>query len=164
MTKDQLIELILDHYSLRKDAKAFLVYFIDPNPTKLFEDFLTKSEKEIGRSKRGHSKARISTIKRLYSNLESFQPGDDILLDAMFCLIKALAAKEKHVVFSTSLVNGTFYFIDKYLTLANRNYVLDNALSRLDELIEQPQNVRRSFKCTIKSHISEWLESSSQGL
>lgn len=164
MTKDQLIELILDHYSLRKDAKTFLDYYIDPNPRKLFDTFQTKVERELSRAKWGHSKARISTLKRLLSDLESFQPGDDIVIDATFFLFKTLVKKEKKLVFSSTLINGTLFFLDKFLDTSARNYSLDKGLKQLSEFIEDSDNVRRSFRSDIMTHVAEWLETSTHNL
>lgn len=164
MTKDQLIELILDHYSLRKDAKTFLDYYIDPNPHKLFDAFQIKVDRELSRAKWGHSKARISNLKHLLSDLESFQPGDDIIIEATFFLLKSLIKKEKKLIFSSTLINGTLFFLDKFLDSSARNYTLDKGLKLLSEFIDDSDNVRRSFLSDIKTHIAAWLETSAHNL
>ncbi len=64
MSKEQIIEVVLDIYSSRKDAKEYFDFFLNPDVEKLLDRYRNLAVKEFSRNKRRWSKARITVIKR----------------------------------------------------------------------------------------------------
>lgn len=158
MTKDQLVELILDHYSNRKDAKAYLDFFLEPNTDKLLEKFQIKTDKELGKSKHGYSKAKVTVIKTALSDLESFQPGYEIVSKALFFAIQTLLYHERYLRYSDSHYNLMKWLVNRYLDYANRNLTLDTALAELDSVLRAGVLGTRSFRNDIAAYMSEFID------
>ena len=70
LERHQLEQMILDAYAARKGIKEYFDFFLNPDVDKLIEKYKVAASKEFNRSKRGHSKARISVIKKLLKNLK----------------------------------------------------------------------------------------------
>ena len=52
MDRGQLVDIILDLYSNRPEAKEYFEFFLNPDIEKLREKVITKAQKEIMRTKR----------------------------------------------------------------------------------------------------------------
>ncbi|MDE7153348.1 MAG: hypothetical protein K2O00_02735 [Muribaculaceae bacterium] len=92
LDKDELIEVILDIYSLRKDAKEYFEYYINPDVDKLFRKYEDKIFKELKRVKkrfwRKETAARPSVIKRAIKEFESFGSGKEWTVKLMFSTVE----------------------------------------------------------------------------
>ncbi|MCC8038867.1 MAG: DUF6155 family protein [Bacteroidales bacterium] len=84
MSQEQLIEVILEAYSARKETKEYFEYFLNPDPQALTERYLKAINKEIQRVKRGSMRMRVSTVKKLLKEYASFQPGVALELQLLY--------------------------------------------------------------------------------
>lgn len=158
MTKDQLIELILDHYSNRKDAKTYFEFFLNPDTGKLLDKFRIAVDKELGKSKHGYSKAKVSVVKRLISDVESFQPGYEVVSDALFFTIQCLLYYHRYYHFSDSHYNLSQWIVDRFLGLANSQLTLDTAIARLDELVRSEAYGTLSFRNYLADCMQDFIQ------
>lgn len=154
MTKDQLEELILELYSSRKDIKNFLEYYVNPNVEALLDRYYKAVNKELSRSKRGYSKARVSKIKAAFHDMESYLPGTDVVLEAMLATIRMMIACERMYDFSETLVNGTVWFMNQYLKLANKELMLDTSLAKLVQMLDDESLGHRYFRRRLRDEIA----------
>ena len=93
MTKEQIIEVVIDMYSLRKDAKEYFEYFLNPDVNRLYAKYEEKIFKELKRSKIYRcspiSSARITTIKRAIKEFDSFGSGKEWTVKLMFTTVES---------------------------------------------------------------------------
>lgn len=106
MSKEQLEQLVLEAYSARKEIRAYLEFFMAPDPDKLFEKTADSLANECRRTKWGYSKARISVIRRLLSDFASYQPGDDYVSRLELRVIELLLVMSHRVRMGDALTRG----------------------------------------------------------
>jgi hypothetical protein len=86
-TKEQIIEVILDLYDARKEAKEYLEFYLNPN-----EDVKLDEYKKIIRNeffpKRGEPKCRFSICRKAISDFKNLKPHPACLADLMLYYIE----------------------------------------------------------------------------
>lgn len=162
LTPEQKDELILDLYSARAEAKAYLEFFINPDIDKLIEKSTAEIFKEIyKRGSRGYNKPRITRIRNIIKNVATLNPGPEYVLELMFNTIALLTGAGNQGFWYTEGVLKSFgRIIAEMLRLADDNGVLEPNLMRLTNLIEgikggpfhRPGNFMRS---ELKRHLAE---------
>lgn len=160
-TKDQLIELILDLYTARKEVKEYFNFFLNPDSEKLFEKYRKAIDKEFNRTKWGRSKARISVIKKLLKEFESFQPDIRYRYTLYVQIIYFGLYYSSMDYFPDSLTNGIYKMVADYLTFANSNEQLESALQNIDTITSPESIGPRSMKAGIKEVVQGYLQSQS---
>lgn len=131
----QLTQIILDIYDCNKSAKDYLEFFINPDVEKLRDRFDRAVTKELSRSKWGRSKARISLIRRLLKDFQSFQPGAEAVSGAMLQIITAALAWQHRLDYPQTLADGIAGILEQYVIFCDSHGMLDAALERLDSLL-----------------------------
>lgn len=128
----QLVQLILDLYSARKDAKEYFEFFLNPDVDSLFEKYCNVIDKEMNRSKYGECMARISKIRAAIKDFASFDVGSEAVLKLMlYALCKGLVY-ERVRYFSKTLINGFAKIAEDILVFGDRHEIFDlchNSLS-----------------------------------
>lgn len=160
-TKDQLIELVLDLYAARKEVKEYFNFFLNPDSEKLFEKYRKAVEKEFNRSKWGRSKARISVIKKLLKEFETFQPDIRYRYSLYLQIIYFGLYYSSMDYFPDSLTNGIYKIVTDYLAFANSNEQFGEALQNLEVITSHDSIGTRSMKAGIKQSVHEYLQSRS---
>lgn len=82
LDKDSLVELIMDLYSARKEAKDYLEYAIKPNDNAKFEEYKAIIANEFF-PKRGDGKMRFSVCRKAVKDFKSLDPSSFLLADLM---------------------------------------------------------------------------------
>lgn len=160
-SKEQLIDIILEMYSTRPDVKEYFKFFLNPDSKTLCEKYIKAIHKEFGRSKWHMSKARISAIKKLIKEFNSFQPDLQYRYAIYTLTVKISIQTEHFYEFPASLINGICYLITEYLTLADRNDELDKALAIIGQMTEQDEVGSRYYKNRLAEACQEYIESKS---
>ena len=75
MTREQIIQIVLDAYAARKEVREYFDFFIDPDVDKLMEKTIARIDKELMRGKHGRSTSRITLVRRAIKDFASFDPG-----------------------------------------------------------------------------------------
>lgn len=100
LTSAQLVEVILDAYSAMPQTKAYFDYYLNPDVDKLFDKYMSKVSKELGRRKYNNSKMRSSVISKALKEFQSFSPGADKEAQFIGQIISDMACVEKSVNFT----------------------------------------------------------------
>ena len=133
-TGEQLVEVILNAYSASKETREYFEFFLNPDADALLEKKTEIIAKEIARSKRGYSRARISNIRAVIKKFESFGVGAEMLGKLMIYTIRMLLAQSRYARYSDTLLNGTIKLANDYIALADKNGFATEALQNIDSL------------------------------
>lgn len=157
-TKEQLVELVLDLYEARKEVKEYFNFFLNPDSSKLFEKYRKAIDKEFNRSKWGYSKARISAIRKLLKEFESFSP-DGKYRHAMYVqtIYFALYA-DNYLHLPDALVNGTLKIAAEYLKYAAAESQLEDALNNIENITRPETPGTNQLKRSIKEACRDFLQ------
>ena len=156
LERRQLEQMILEAYDARKETKEYFDFFLNPDVEKLIEKYKVAIAKEFARSKRGHSKARISVIKKLVKEFESFHPGFDKEIDFLFYIVSHALLTETTIYFSDTLMKGIAAIIEKMLDTADRNLVADTLLTNLTALLDDESAGTRYFRRYLREALSHF--------
>lgn len=141
----QLVSVILDAYDARKEFKEYFEYFLNPQPEKLLKKHKAAILKELGRTSRGRSKARISRIRQHIADFRSFQPGYECVAGIYIYTIVSIAATDYRLFLPAPLVNGTAKIITEYVAFANESGNITDCREQLDRIIKSSAT-RRHFR------------------
>lgn len=158
MDREQLIELILDAYSARKETKEYLEFFLNPDVEKLLTKYKEAAIKELRRTKRGgYSKGRISFIRNLYKELCAFQPGYKAQMEYLLYLIRAFLAVEMFVDFSDTLLRGAVRLMTELIEVADQNQEADSVIADLNAMFGNEKSGTRYFRRYLDKELKEFL-------
>lgn len=136
LTRDQLIQLILDLYSARKEAKEYFDFFVDPDVAKLYEKFRAEIEKEMTRGKYNNSTARISRIRKSIKNFASFDVGAESVTELMLYTLGLGLIVERRKYVSKPFINGMAKLANDILILADKNCIFDTTHQLLSKVLD----------------------------
>lgn len=159
MDREQLIELLTDAYSARREIKEYLDFFLNPDVDKLRTKFEIAVSKELDRVRRGgYCKARISVIKSRIKEFFSFQPGFQAEMDLVFYTISYAMAVESHMHFPETLMRGIASLVRMLMDLADDNLVVNETLANLKGLFSNPEAGSRYFRRYLNDEMSSYTE------
>lgn len=81
-TKEQIIDVVMELYDARKEAKEFLEFFAQPNEESKVEEYKRIIEAEFF-PLRGDAKLRFSVCKKAISDFKKLKPSPTALADLM---------------------------------------------------------------------------------
>lgn len=157
MDKNQLVELILDVYCARKEAKEYFEFFLDPDVAKLQDKYEQAVSKEFNRVKRGYCKARISVLKNQLKEFASFQPGFEAEIELMLFVVRYALMVESHIHFPDTLLRGVAVIMRRLVEVANSNYVADSTLERLGAMLSDSRLGSRYFRRYLSDELASCL-------
>ena len=163
-SKDQLLELVLELYDSRKETKEYLEFFLNPNSKALYEKHRIALEKEMKRTKYSRSRARISKIKSLIKNFESFSPDIEYRFQLYRDVFQLFLYFERYYTFTDSFKNGIIFLFEKYLTLAESNLQLDREIAEIQKILSIKDVGHEYIKNLYDSMIREYLNQSRSNL
>ena len=132
LDKEQLIQLILDLYANRKEAKEYFNFFLNPDVDKLYEKHSKAIEKELSRYKRYKCTARISHIRSTIKAFASYSPGPEVVVNLMVYTVKAAITIEIRRDFTRTLASGIGKICKDCLAYADANGVYSHAHKMLE--------------------------------
>lgn len=133
-TGDELVKVILDVYSVSKEAKQYFEYFLHPDPDALLNKKIDVIAKEVSRSKRGYSRARISRIKAEIKEFESYGVGADYVCRLMVYTLRMLTGEFSYLYYTEAFLGSIRKFVNELILYANKNEMLSQAMSDINEL------------------------------
>jgi hypothetical protein len=87
LTKEQVIDFILQVYDSVKPAKEFMEYFLNSNEKEMFEKYRKIIIQEFyPNTKSFNPKTRFSVCKKAIADFRALKPSPDILADLMITL------------------------------------------------------------------------------
>lgn len=132
----QLTELIVDLYESCKPARAYLDFFCDPQPQKLFDRYSLVVAKETARRRRGRCTARISRINAAIREFASFGVDDELQVEFVLYAVRQIILAEQNSYMPETMRAGCSRLIENALTLADRQGIFSHATSILDGLLD----------------------------
>ena len=87
LTKEQIIEVILELYDARKEAKEYLEFYLNPNEDEKLEEYKRIIRDEFF-PKRGEPKCRFNICRKAISDFKKLKPHPACLADLMLYYIE----------------------------------------------------------------------------
>ena len=135
LDREQLVQLILDLYSARKEAKAYFDFFVDPDITKLTEKFRTEIDKEMMRGRYRKSTARISKVRTFIRDYSSYGIGAEAVIELMIYALKVGLHVERIKYVSKTFISGITRLASDILKEGDKNAIFDSTLKLLEEAL-----------------------------
>lgn len=132
---NQLIQLVLDLYSARKEVKEYLDFFLNPDVERLTEKFQKLLFKEINRGKYRNCKARISKIRQIIKDYASYGVGAEAEISLTLYVIKESLITERRFDFNKTLSDGIGKLLIQIIVLADKNLIADKTLKQIDVVL-----------------------------
>ncbi len=160
LTRDQLIEVVLDLYDARKDAREYLEYYINPDEKKMYEKYKGVIMKEFFPQK-GRAKGRTSVCKKAIKDFISLHPAARLIADLRLSLVEVIC---RHAEIGKSWLKdsqeGTALsvFADT-LNYLFANDLLDEYQRRIDGIIDCSSRGRCTLRIRIKEVYQGFVES-----
>lgn len=105
LDRDEVVQVLLDLYAARKEARDWLDFFADPDVDKRLDKAKESIARELNRG-RGQSKARISHIRKTIKDFASLQPGEEATAGLMVYAIEQAYAASRRIRLSNTLIAG----------------------------------------------------------
>ena len=140
--REQLIQLILDVYSARKDAKAYFDFFVNPDVETLIEKYKKALFKEMNRGKYRDSKARISKIKQLLKEFASYGIDIEYQIQLALYVIDLSLEVERRLYYSKTLYNGMQAILQDVLTMADKAAVFEETITQINKILSGNKGTR----------------------
>jgi len=150
LTKEQLVEQILDLYDKNKSVKDFYDFYLNPeNENNLFEKYKQVIYNEFY-PKRGNPKTRFSVCKKAISDFKTLNPAPKLVADLMLCLAEnackfTFEFGDMWEGYYTSAENN----FDAALKYISKNKLLDNYKLRAKQCVEWASQCGWGFCDTI---------------
>ena len=87
LEKSEVIDVVLDLYDARKEAKEYLEYFLNPDEKAKLKEYKAIIRNEFW-SKRGEGKCRFSVCKKAIADFRKLHPSPENLADLMLYLVE----------------------------------------------------------------------------
>ncbi|WP_300690520.1 DUF6155 family protein [Chryseobacterium sp.] len=132
LTKEQIVEQILDLYEKNKAVKEFYQFYLNPtNEKKLADKYKKLIRKEFNVENPTRSTEKFSVAKRAISDFKNLQPSPEYLADVMFYLPES--ACELTALFgdySEQFYNSAYNNYKSALEFLKKNHLLAQFQSR----------------------------------
>lgn len=135
LDRDEVVQVLLDLYTARKEAREWLDFFADPDVDKRLDKAKESIARELNRG-RGQSKARISHIRKTIKDFASLQPGDEAVAELMTYTIEQAYASSRRIRLSNTLISGL-------------QRLVNDTVSWLDDACQLPAMMPRLQEATI---------------
>lgn len=87
LQKGEIVEMVLDLYDARKEAKEYLEYFLNPDEEEKLKEYKAIILNEFF-PKRGDGKCRFSVCRKAIADYRKLHPSPDNLADLMLYLVE----------------------------------------------------------------------------
>ena len=142
MTREQIIQIVLDAYAARKEVREYFDFFIDPDVDKLMEKTIARIDKELMRGKHGRSTSRITLVRRAIKDFASFDPGAEYVMRVMLETLRHILEREKYISFE----KGTHKLVSDIIAYADAHAMVQNTMSSLHDMARDMQLGTASFR------------------
>lgn len=83
MSKKDIIDMVLELYSARKEAKEYLEFYACPNEKEKLEEYKNIIKEEFYPAKRREPKTRFSVCRKAVSDFKKLKPSAEALAELM---------------------------------------------------------------------------------
>ena len=138
LTKEQLIEQILDLYEKNKAVKEFYDFYLNPyNDKELVEKYKKIIRKEFNLVSPERAGLKYSVAKRAISDFKNLQPSPEILADVMLTLPEcACEFTFTYGDMEEPFYNGAYNNFVSALKFMSKYGILDNFKLRVEQCVK----------------------------
>lgn len=158
LTKEKLIEHILDLYEKNNSVKEFYKFYLNPANEKLLaEKYKRLIRKEFNVENPMRSTEKFSVAKRAISDFKNLQPSPEYLADVMLYLPES--ACELTALFgdySEQFYNGTFNNYKAALVFLKKNNLMYHFRARAERCVKWSENCGYGFAGDMKDTYDEF--------
>lgn len=159
LTREQLIEVMLELYDARKDAREYLEYYVNPDEKKMHEKYKAVITKEFFPQK-GRAKGRTSVCKKAIKEFTTLHPSPRLIADLRLWLVEAIcryAVSSRGWIKESQEGTALTMFADT-LNYLFANDILEEYRRRIDDLLALTQRLRGPLR-TLKDAYAEFNDS-----
>lgn len=160
LTKEQLIEVMLELYDARKEAREYLEYYVNPDENKMFEKYHALIRKEFFPQK-GRAKGRTSVCKKAVKDFISLHPSPKLIAELKYSLVETIMeyAVSTRFWLRESQENTLLAFFKDSLEYMFSNDLLDYFDRRIYKMLEKSNTTRCPFREELSRIKSEFDDS-----
>ena len=146
MTPEQVVQVVLDAYSARKEIKQYFDFFLDPDVNKLREKAEKLIDKELSRTRRNYCIARITVIRRVIKDFAAYDPGDEYVRNLMLFALRRIILLEKYYYFKDAFEKGARRLVDDLVAFADKHMLVDTTMEALRSMARDSSLGTASFR------------------
>lgn len=156
MSSEQLLDIILNVYDARKEAREYFEFFLNPDSDALLEKYSIAIQKEVLRAKRGNrAKFRISVIKNLIKNFQGFDPGPEYVLRLISFAFMQVMRCSRTLYYSNTQDNAAVTLAFAMLDYADKHLMFDRALKDIDHVLSDESASSTYLRQTVRRALDE---------
>lgn len=133
MSREQLIDIILNAYDARKEFKEYFEFFLNPDVGAMMSKVELEIMKECRKSKHSYAKFKITNIKNTIKNFQGLNPGVEHVSDMMLVTIFHLMDMCYALYVADKQYDTIAKFVADSLTYADKNGCFEPFVTRLIE-------------------------------
>lgn len=139
LTKEQLIEVILDCYQYKGEAGEFFKFYLNPDIKTTTEQFKVLAYKESQRTKRGrYSKMRFSFMNTLVKKYECLNDDVREVLSFRLYILDLMVTSSLCINYTEAQHASITKFLFSVYTYAEAHLLSDVTLQHITNLINKP--------------------------
>lgn len=138
LTKEQLVEQILDLYDKNKAVKEFYDFYLNPrNGKELVQKYKSFIRKEFNVEHPERGGEKFSVAKRAIADFKGLQPSHEALADVMLYLPEsACELTYRYGDYSEQFYNGAYNNFVNALKFIEKHNLLDDFRSRAEQCVK----------------------------
>lgn len=158
LTKEQLIEQILDLYEKNSAVKEFYNFYLNPKNEKvLVAKYKKIIRKEFNVENPMNSTEKFSVAKRAIADFRDLQPSPDALADVMLYLPEsACELTYKYGDYTEQFYDSTFNNLKSALEFISKNNLLPQFKQRVEQCVKWASHCGYGFADDIKQVYYEY--------
>ena len=138
LTREQLVETVLDMYDNMKPVKEYFEYFLNPNEKKMLKKYKTVIQKEFALEwKYAEPKLRFSVARKAIAEFKALKPSPEMLADLMLTLPEvACEFTYKYGDMTEQFYNSAYNNFKAALEFISKNNLLDDFKLRCGDCLK----------------------------
>ncbi len=138
LTKEQIIEQILDLYESIKPVKDFYIFYLNPNENELFEKYKNIIINEFyPKGKYTEPKTRFIVVKKAITEFSSYKPSPKLVADLMITFSEmACKFTFDYGDMSEQFYNSTVNNFERALKYMKKNGLLNDFKLRCEDCLK----------------------------
>ena len=134
MTKEDIIEMVLDLYSARKEAKEYLEFYAKPDEKGKLEEYKAKIQDEFYPKRRREPQTRFSVCRKALADFKKLKPSADALAELM---VSYMEWATKFTFDYGDMWEQYYDSVESNFDKTVKHIVLNNLWSKYDKRLQQ---------------------------
>lgn len=159
MSREQIVELMVELYDARREAKDYLDFFVNPDIDGRLDKARVGIKKELVRSSKGRNKARISRVRRYIKDISSLNPGVEPVVEIMTYAVETACSVGNRMWIKDSTQQAFAKLMADTLLIAEDDF----ALKRMEKAVGAMDS-ERVYASEFRELMMQTLEGVKDGL